>query len=472
MDHGSPVKIDPRREIPAVDRLCRSVSAACPELPAWAVHAGARRAVAELREQLAGGAAEGVGTRDLEERARAYAAGLVRPRPARVVNATGVVLHTNLGRAVLADGAARAALDAAVHYTDLEFDRDTGRRGQRLRTVAEQLVLLSGAQAALAVNNNAAAVLLALDTLARGREVVVSRGELVEIGGSFRIPDILERSGARLVEVGTTNRTHPADYERAIGPETALLLKVHRSNFEQRGFVAEVDIAKLSEIGRAHHLPVVEDLGSGTLVDLASAGLPSDAYAPSRLRLGADVVCFSGDKLLGGPQAGVVLGRADLVAAMQRNPLARALRLDKLTLAALDWTLNALLDGRAEREIPVLRQLLEPEPRLEQRARALAHRLEKATLGSGSDAPRIAVRREAVPVGGGSLPGFELASWVVAMRAQGSVDSFAAELRRAPVPVIARVKDDAVLLDVRTLLEGDEEAIEAALAQALDHRSR
>jgi L-seryl-tRNA(Ser) seleniumtransferase len=265
-----------------------------------------------------------------------------------------------------------------------------------------------------------------------------------------------------LVEVGTTNRTHLADYERALGPRTALLLKVHRSNFELRGFVAEVGLPELAQLGRAHGVPVVEDLGSGTLVDLSAHGLPAESYAPARLRLGADLVCFSGDKLLGGPQAGIVLGRSRLVDALRRDPVARALRLDKLSLAALDWTLACMLAGRAEREIPVLRQLLEPAARLELRARRLAERLAKAA-GAGVE---ISLLAERTLVGGGSLPGFELASWVVALRGSAPADELAARLRAAAVPVVARVRDALVLIDVRTLLEGDEALVEGALAEA------
>jgi L-seryl-tRNA(Ser) seleniumtransferase len=375
-----------------------------------------------------------------------------------VLNATGVVLHTNLGRAPLAPGAARAAFEIASGYTDLEIDLESGRRGNRMRAVVEKLRQLSGAAGATACNNNAAAVLLALDTLARGREVIVSRGELVEIGGSFRVPDIIARAGVRLIEVGTTNRTHPGDYERAIGPKTALLLKVHRSNFEQRGFVSEVDLPKLSEIGRAHDLPVVEDLGSGTLLDLSSRGLPAEVYAPGRLRLGADLVCFSGDKLLGGPQAGIALGRAEIVEAMARNPLARALRLDKVTLAALDWTLRAMLDGRAEEELPVLRRLLEPVEAIESRAHDLARRL-RALQEEGQGDFEIAIVSDRAPVGGGSLPGFELDTWVVSVRrrsvAGGGADQLAAALRHSSPPLLGRVRDGALLLDLRTLEDED-----------------
>jgi len=462
------VKPDPRRVLPAVDRLADAVAAERPELPGWAILEGARRALAEARERLAGSASELDTDASrilavLADRSVVLAAALCADRPRRVVNATGIPLHTNLGRAPLAPGAVRAIARAAASYSDLELDLETGQRGNRLSAVCSKLSLLTDAPAALAVNNNAAALLLALDTLARGREAIVSRGELVEIGGSFRVPDIVERAGVDLVEVGTTNRTHPGDYERAVHSRTGLLLKIHRSNFELRGFVAETSLGQLAEIGRDRGIPVVEDLGSGTLVDLSARGFPEEVYASARLKLGADVVCFSGDKLLGGPQAGLVLGSREIIEAMRSNPLARALRLDKLSLAALDWTLECYLDGRAEREIPVLRQLLEPLDRVEMRARRLAARLDKVW----GDAARIEVEPDRGFVGGGSVPGFELKSWVVVLQTSGSAAKFSKRLRAAPVPVIARLRDDALIFDVRTLLEGDDEVVEQAVGFAL-----
>ena len=461
MKPQSEVKPDPRRELPSVEQLQRRLRQREPTLPEWAAVEAARIEINQEREHVLNLSRPAVTEAQLLERARGRACRLAAPHPQRVINATGIVLHTNLGRAPLALGAAEAVAAAASRYVDLELDLETGRRGDRLAAVSDKLARLSGAEAAFAVNNNAAAVLLVLNTLALGRQVVVSRGELVEIGGSFRVPEIMERSGVVLVEVGATNRTHLADYERAIGDETALLLKVHRSNFEQRGFVSEVGLSELSELGRRRGLPVVEDLGSGTLVQIP--GLPAEAWASGRLRQGADLVCFSGDKLLGGPQAGILLGRTDLVDALRRNPLARALRLDKLGLAALDWTLNAYLDGRAERDIPVLALLTAPLERLERRAQRLAERLEKA-VGA-----RASFRGLAEPglVGGGSLPGFELPGVAVAVRAEGGAQRLAERLRQAPVPVLARIHDDELLLDVRTLLDGDEIELEAAIKRAL-----
>ncbi len=423
-------------------------------LPRWALGEGVRKALAAARAAAeAPAAAEG-----LRAAALAAARALAAPRPRPVVNATGVVLHTNLGRAVLGPGAAAAVAAAAEGYGDLELDLESGERGDRLAALEAKIGLLTGAEGVAAVNNGAAAVLLALDTFARGREVVVSRGELVEIGGSFRVPEILERANVRLVEVGTTNRTHARDYEAAIGPQTALLLKVHRSNFEQRGFVAEVALADLVEIGRRHGVAVVEDLGSGTLVDLRARGLPEESYAPARLRTGVDVLCFSGDKLLGGPQAGLVLGARERVAAMRKNPLARALRLDKLRLAALDWLASALLLGRFT-DIPTLRMLLAAPEELAASARALAARLAREAPAGLS----LAVAETRAPVGGGSLPGFELPSFAVALAARGGASALAARLRRGAPAVLGRVEGERLLLDVRTLLPGDEERLAQAL---------
>jgi len=453
-----------RRDLPSVDRLARELREADLGLPAWVATLAARSALAEARAALTAGTE----APDPRQRAAERARSLARPRPSRVVNATGVVIHTNLGRSVLGADAAQAVAEVAAGYSDLELDLASGGRGSRLGAVADMLATLGQAEAAFAVNNNAAAVLLALDALARGREVIVSRGELVEIGGSFRVPEILERAGVRLVEVGTTNRTHPDDYRRAIGPETALLLKVHPSNFEQRGFVKEVSLAELVEIGAESGVPVVEDLGSGTLVDLRAAGLPEGSYAPARVATGADLVCFSGDKLLGGPQAGLLLGRTEVIEQLRSSPLARALRLDKLSLAALDRTLRAQLEGRAL-ELPTLRQLTEPLEVVEARAKELCERLRAiGTDSPGSGALEITLESTRAAVGGGSLPGLELDSWAVCLRPASGAERLAAGLRDAPVPVLARVGQGAVWLDARTLLpERDLDACEAALATVL-----
>ena len=453
---------DPRRGLPSVDRLLRALEARATGLPGWALREGARRALAAARSALEGGQPAG----DPETAALALAGELARPRPVRVVNASGVVLHTNLGRAVLAPEVADQVAAAATSYTALELDLASGERGERGASVTTLLCLLASAEDALAVNNGAGALLLAVSALARGREVIVSRGELVEIGGSFRIPEILGEAGVTLVEVGTTNRTHRRDYEAALGPRTGAILKVHRSNFALSGFVAEVELPELVAIGRLCRVPVVEDLGSATLVDLRAYGLPAESFAPARLASGVDLLCFSGDKLLGGPQAGIVLGRAERVTALRKSPLARALRLDKLSLAALDATLRLLLAGRAH-ELPTLRQLLEPAERVAERAAALAERLRK----SAPTGLEVALEPTLAPVGGGSLPGFELASTAVALASAAGGEPLAQALRAASVPVIGRVVGDRVLLDARTLLPGDEVAIEAAVSGLrLDHR--
>ncbi len=459
------VASDPRRALPAVERLAAAVRAQAADLPAWAVTAGVRAALAEARERAsAGPAAPPPALAELGSAALLRARRLARSSPTRVVNATGVALHTNLGRALLAPPAAAAAALAATRYGDLELDLETGRRGDRLDAVASKLALLAGAEAALAVNNNAGALVLAVQALAGGREVLVSRGELIEIGGSFRLPEMIEAAGARLVEVGTTNRTHLEDYRRAIGPDTALLLKVHRSNFEVRGFTADVELPALAAVARERGLPLLEDLGSAALVDLRGAGLPEESYAPARLRLGADLVCFSGDKLFGGPQAGIVVGRADLVATLRRHPLARALRLDKMTLAALDWTAAALLSGETD-AVPVLRMLREPLEAVARRAQRLAEQIEPIARAGHLQA---GLQQTCVPVGGGALPGFELPSWSLALQPDAfGAGELAERLRRAPIPVITRVTGGAVLLDARTLLDDDVEAVAVALGVAL-----
>ena len=382
----------------------------------------------------------------------------------RVVNATGVVLHTNLGRAPLGEAAlARLALIGRC-YTNLELDVRTKERGSRYGHVDGLLCRLTEAEASLVVNNNAAAVLLALESLARGREVVVSRGELIEIGGAFRIPDIMTRSGARLVEVGTTNRTRIADYAAAIGPDTALLLKVHPSNFRVLGFTESVTTRELAELGRTHGVPVMEDLGSGSFLDLRPYGLPHEPTAPEAIAAGADLVTFSGDKLLGGPQAGIVVGRRELVQRLRKNPLNRALRIDKLTLAALEATLSAYEEPeRALREIPALRMLTEP-------LAAVRRRAQRCLRGIGPSvrdvlgARVVATRGE---VGGGALPLAELETAALALgsptRSPAALDE---RLRAGRPPVIGRVADDRLLLDCRTVRD-DEVPLLVAAVKAL-----
>jgi L-seryl-tRNA(Ser) seleniumtransferase len=466
MDLKRPVNSDPRRNLPAVDRLVREVLRGSPELPEWAVRIASRQILEMAREAVPPGVS-GATERppelvSLVERTRTEAMSLAAPHPRGVVNATGVLLHTNLGRAPLARAAQEAVAEAARGYSNLELDLATGRRGSRMGRLEAKLRALSGAEAAHVVNNNAAAVLLALNSLALGRSVVVSRGELVEIGGSFRVPAIMERAGVRLVEVGTTNRTHLADYAGAITSDTALLLKVHRSNFEQRGFVAEAGVRELAVLAHERGVPLIEDLGSGTLLDLGPDGLPEEAFVPARLRLGVDVVCFSGDKLLGGPQAGILLGRRAAIDAMRSNPLARALRVDKLTVAALDATLDLMLDGARANEIPVLTGLRADVKDLERRATRLLAGI-TGVLGGGY---RARVRESEAAVGGGSLPEHRLSGWAVVIEGP-AIESVAEGLRRAPRPVLARVHDDAIWLDVRTLGEDELPLVIEAFSFAL-----
>jgi len=420
------------RDLPSVDELARGVH------DPLAVDA-ARRVIERAREEIRAGADPG----DLGERLRVELERAQRPKLRRVLNATGVIVHTNLGRAPLPNAAVERVRDTAAAYSNLEYDLDAGARGSRQDHIAAFLHRLTGAEGALVVNNNAAAVLLALAALAEGREVIVSRGELLEIGDGFRIPDVLARSGAHLVEVGTTNRTRAADYERAVGAETALLLRVHQSNFRVVGFTELPSTAHLAAVAARHGLPLVDDLGSGALLPLHDEPQVRDALAA-----GADLVCFSGDKLLGGPQAGIVVGRADLVERLRRHPLQRALRADKLTLAALEGTLGLYLDPeRALREVPVLRMLNEPA----EAVRARADRLAGLTDG--------AVEETVARVGGGALPLAELPSFACAVE-----EVLAAPLRRAERPVIGVVRDGKLLLDCRTL--GDDELDEVASAVA------
>ncbi|HDY69969.1 MAG TPA: L-seryl-tRNA(Sec) selenium transferase [Actinobacteria bacterium] len=383
-----------------------------------------------------------------------------------LINATGVVVHTNLGRSVLAAEAMRAVEAVSVSYSNLEYDLDAGRRGSRHDHITEIIVELTGAEEALVVNNNAAAVLLALATFAAGREVIVSRGELIEIGGSFRIPDIMTSSTAKLVEVGTTNKTKLADYQGAIGPGTAMLLHVHASNYQVVGFTAEVAVDELAALGHEHGLVVTHDLGSGVLTDIpAFAGEPS---VSDSLDAGVDVVTFSGDKLLGGPQAGVVVGKAEFISRMKAHPMARAMRVDKMTLAALQATLALYLrPEEALNKIPTLRMLSENEKTLKARAGELVAGVGVAVGEAGT----VQLEQAASKVGGGALPLLELDSWVCAVNpATISVDELAARLRQTDPPVIGRIQKDTLLLDARTVLPEQVGAVAAAFEQVFNNR--
>jgi L-seryl-tRNA(Ser) seleniumtransferase len=448
---------DPRRELPSVDRLLREpeVDALLREAPRSAVVAAIREALAAARTRRADP------PDDWPTEIRERLAERRRPGLRPVLNATGVVLHTNLGRAPLAEPAVRAMAAIAAGYSNLELDLDTGTRGSRTDHCRELLRRVTGAPDALVVNNAAGALVLALNALAAGRDVLISRGELIEIGGSFRIPDIMARSGARLREVGTTNRTHLEDYRRELDGGVAAILTVHRSNFEQRGFVASAEPAALAALAGEAGVPYLHDVGSGLLADLAPWGLTSEPRVADALEAGAGLVLFSGDKLLGGPQAGCLVGARELVARCRENPFARAMRADKLTLAALGATLALYDDAEtAVREIPVLRMLTVAAAELAGRAERLAAHCPPglgATLEPGESA-----------VGGGSFPGTVLPTTLVALGAGAlGPDSLALRLRLGDPSVVARVAGGRVLLDPRTLPEDAGPAIGRALAQAL-----
>jgi L-seryl-tRNA(Ser) seleniumtransferase len=389
----------------------------------------------------------------------------IQPRLRRVINATGVVIHTNLGRSPLHPSAIQHLLDVARNYSNLEYNLDQGERGSRYTHVEEILCRLSGAESAMVVNNNAGAVLLALNALAEGREVIVSRGELVEIGGAFRIPDVMKRSGALLREVGTTNRTYVNDYQKAIGPQTALLLKVHTSNFRVMGFTSDASLDELVQLGRKHHLPVMNDLGSGCLVDLSQYGLEKEPTVQEATKTDVDVITFSGDKLLGGPQAGIILGKKDFLDQIKINPMTRALRIDKLTLAALESTLLLYFDEkRAMEEIPTLRMLKCDLGVLKKRGRRLVRRLPEAIKKK----TKLALKEETSQVGGGALPLQELPTIVLSLKPiDFSVNRLEENLRKVDPPIISRISKEELILDMRTVFDEEIPILAAGLEKAL-----
>lgn len=445
------------RDLPSVDQLLQS-----PQSQEWIAAYGRPLTVEAVRSALQEARARfsqkgGLPERDallqaVERTLQTWTVPTLQP----VINAAGVILHTNLGRAPLSRAALQAMQDVSLGYSTLEYDLKKGKRGSRLVHAEALLSRLTGAQAAMVVNNNAAAVLLTLTALARRRGVVIARSQLVEIGGGFRVPDVMKQSGARLLEVGTTNRVHRADYEAALEEKPALFLRAHRSNFRLVGFTSEPDLAEIAAIAHAAGLPLVDDLGSGTLLDTARYGLGHEPMVQESLAAGADLVCFSGDKLLGGPQAGIIAGQADLVAKLKKHPLARAIRADKLCLAALTATLLHYLKGEAEREIPVWRMIAAPAESLCARASAWA-----VALGQGE-----VILGEST-VGGGSLPGETLPTYVLALTAP-SPDRLLAGLRRQNPPIIARLQENRVVLDPRTVLPEQEGALLSGLKQALE----
>ena len=446
------------KDLPAVDRLLRHarVAALLAEHGHTLVAAEARRLIDRLRaEALAGGLPLAAVQPDaLAEQVEAQVAARLAPNMRRVLNLTGTVIHTNLGRALLAEPALQHVMAMMAGPNNLEYDIASGGRGDRDSLVEELLCTITGAEAATVVNNNAAAVLLTIAALARGRECIVSRGELVEIGGAFRMPDVMAAAGAKLVEVGTTNRTHPHDYERAIGPKTALVMKIHTSNYAVQGFTSAVDEAELAGIAHAKSLPLASDLGAGSLVDLSQWGLPREPLPQEKLAAGCDVVTFSGDKLLGGPQAGLIVGSKAAVGRIRKHPMKRALRMSKLPLAALEGTLRLYLrPERLTQDLPTLRLLTRPVAAL----RALAAELQPAVAAA------VALRFDVQPVellgqiGSGSLPVERLASAGLALvprqkkGAGRALDALADALRALPMPVIGRIADDRLLLDLRCL---------------------
>jgi L-seryl-tRNA(Ser) seleniumtransferase len=454
------------RRLPSVDEVLRteSASAAINRHGRLAVVAAARNALAAARAKgMVTLAAEDVGAAAL---ASLDAGAVSRLRP--VFNLTGTVLHTNLGRALLADEAAEAALAAMRGAVALEFDLDSGRRGERDDHLRGLLIELTGAEDATAVNNNAAAVLLVLNTLAKGREAIVSRGELIEIGGAFRMPEIMSRAGAKLIEVGTTNRTHAKDYLAAIGPKSGLILKVHTSNYRIEGFTAEVSAGDLAALAHERDIPLVNDLGSGTLIDLALFGLKHEPTVREAVADGADLVTFSGDKLLGGPQAGFIVGRKELIARINRNPLKRALRVDKIRLAALEATLKLYRNpDRLSDRLPTMRLVARSRDDIQ----ALAYRLVPAVSAKLGDHFKVETVPCASQIGSGALPLETLASAGLAIRPAARrgkgrhLSTLARALRRLPIPIIGRIAEDSLILDLRCL--EDEQGFVANLA-ALD----
>ena len=455
------------RELPAVDRLLREplLEDLLQRIPRKIVLQAAQEIISLYRQKITISSSPGALPEQinlsptlLAEEAAALAEKSAAPNLKTLINATGVIIHTNLGRVPLARTAVEALSGIARNYNNLELSLDSGKRGSRQEHLEAQLCELSGAEAAVVVNNNAAAIFLALNTAASGREVVVSRGQLVEIGGSFRIPEILTASGARLVEVGTTNKTYLRDYEAVVNENTAAFLKVHTSNYHMIGFTAEVSTADLAALARKRNLLLIEDLGSGVFLDLEKYHLPAEPRVQDSITAGADLVTFSGDKMLGGPQAGIIVGRKDLIAYIRSNQLARILRIDKFTIAALEATLHLYLDEEtALQEIPVWRMLTASSENLCSRANSLAARFTEI-FGSG----KVTVIEGMSRVGGGALPTAELPTHLVAVRLDpedGSPEKFVEKLRHGEPPVILRLQQDSLLFDPRTIFEDQEDRL-------------
>lgn len=447
------------RDLPSVDRLLQSESAAKMEQ-----EFGRDLTTQALRETLAEARAHAIegdaipALDALLDTARLRLVDWLAPTLRSVINATGVIIHTNLGRAPLSQAAVEAIHTISQHYSTLEYDLPRGSRGKRDQHAEHLLTLLTGAEAAMVVNNNAAAVLLALTALARRKQVIISRSQLIEIGGGFRIPDVMKQSGAKLVEVGTTNRTHLKDFEAAIEARTALIMRAHHSNFKILGFTTEPSLSELVELGRKYDLPVLDDLGSGALIDTAQFGLGHEPTVQESLQLGVPLVAFSGDKLLGGPQAGLLVGRADLIKRLKRHPLARAIRPDKLCLAALAATLGHYLKGEAVQKVPVWQMIAAPGEALHARAQTW---LEQVHQGE--------IMQARSTVGGGSLPEETLSTWVLRIR-QEKPDRVARSLRENDPPIITRIEADHLLFDPRTVLPEQDTDLIAGLIEHLPKR--
>ncbi len=453
------------REIPQVDEVLQWLAGE-QVAPIYLVKQSVREELDILRQNILSGkkiAKSELSKKKLLPKIQGRLQVKLEPNFKRVINATGVVIHTNLGRSILPDSARNALVEAGTRYSNLEFDLASGKRGSRYSLVEKLLCELTGAEAGLVVNNNAAAVLLVLDTLAKGREVIVSRGQLVEIGGSFRVPDVMAKSGAKLVEVGATNRTHLKDYEGAITEETSLLLKVHASNFKMVGFTKEVSAEELVELAGRHKLMVMEDLGSGCLIDMSRFGLRKEPTVQETVKAGVDVVTFSGDKLLGGPQAGLIVGKRNIIECIKRNQLNRALRIDKFTLASLETVLRLYFEPEtAIAKIPTLAMLTASPVIMDRRAKRLARKAKKPLAGKCN----IAVSVTGSRVGGGALPEEELESRAVVLEPlDRTVNDLEKNLRRSLLPVIGRIEDDRFILDMRTVADDEVPLIANILAQ-------
>lgn len=455
------------RQLPSVDFLITKANEmpGCKQIPKSVILKAVRQTLESQRKTiLSQDSAVESSTLPVDrllEKAIALASDIQEFNLKRVINATGVVVHTNLGRSCLAPEAIEHVVSVAGRYSNLEFDLDAGFRGSRYSIVEDLLCELTGAEAAMVVNNNAGAVLLCLDTLAHAKEVIISRGELVEIGGSFRIPDVMAKSGAILKEVGTTNRTHPHDYEKAIGPETGLLLKVHTSNYHITGFTSAVSLKEMVTLAARYSQPVMEDLGSGNLIDLSAHGLHSEPTVQESVATGADVITFSGDKLLGGPQAGFILGKKSIIDRVKQNPLTRALRIDKLTLAAMEATLHFYRDETlAIHRIPTVRLLTMKKPEIEKQAQQLKQKLEVLNCSQLT----VDLYDRPSKAGGGALPLLELPSCCVGIQISGiSVNSIERSLRKHKPPIIGRIENDIFLMDPRTIQEDELDTIVKAV---------